>query len=610
MSKVNNANQKQNNDRDHNHVHHDHGHGTHNELDDLRHSCAHLLAAAVMELWPDTKRTIGPSIENGFYFDFAFSQPISEKDFPAIEAKMHELAKAWKGFERHELSPEAAKAEYPENEFKHELIDQFSQEGQVLTFYKSGDYWDLCRGGHVEHPDKELKHFKLLRVAGAYWRGDEKNPMLTRIYGTIFPSKAELEAYLEQQRQLKLRDHKKLGKELDLFVFSETVGKGLPLWAPKGATIRRILERFIVDEELRRGYQHVYTPDIANLALYKKSGHYPYYKDSMYAPITIDDEEYMLRPMTCPHHFELYLSRPHSYKELPMRIAELAKLYRYEQSGELSGLQRVRSFCLADAHIVCRPMQAEAEINGVLDLIEYASKCFGLEAGTNFHYRLSLGDRSDEKKYFKDDESWDFAESTLRRVLVARKAAFVEAAGEAAFYGPKIDIQMINVNGKEDTAFTVQYDFVMPRRFNLTYINEAGAEEAAIVIHRSSIGAIERVMAFLIEHYAGAFPVWLAPVQVKVLPISEAHQAYAAEVVAALQKVGGRVELDDRNESLSAKIRDAQLEKLPYVIVVGDREVSDRAVSLRTRGEKQSQTLALDVFVTRLLEESQPTPKA
>lgn len=572
-------------------------------LEKLRHSAAHLLAAAVMELWPDTKRTIGPAIENGFYFDFEFSKPISEADFPALELKMRQLKNTWKKFERFELDPEAAKKEYPGNQYKHELIDEFAAEGQTLTFYKSGEYWDLCRGGHVEHPDDELKHIKLLSVAGAYWRGNEKNPMLTRIYGTAFATAAELEAYLLQQEEAKKRDHKKLGKELDLFVFSETVGKGLPLWTPKGATIRRELERFIVDEELKRGYVHVYTPDIANLDLYRKSGHYPYYKDSMYAPITIDDEEYMLRPMTCPHHFELYASKPHSYKELPLRIAELAKLYRYEQSGELSGLQRVRSFCLADAHIVAMRSQAQSEINGVLDLIEYLAGIFGLKAGEHYYYRLSLGDRSDEKKYFKDDESWDYAENVLRTVLEERHSAFVEAPGEAAFYGPKIDIQMKNVNGKEDTAFTVQYDFVMPKRFDLKYIDENGQEQQPIVVHRSSIGAIERVMAFLIEHYAGAFPVWMSPVQVKVLPIADRHLEYARQVAQDLQAEHVRAEVDDRSERLSAKIRDAQLEKIPYMLVVGDAEMENKSVAVRSRAGGQQESMAASAFQQKVLQE-------
>lgn len=572
-------------------------------LDNLRHSTAHLLASAVMELWPDTKRTIGPAIENGFYFDFEFAQPISEEDLPKIEQKMHEIAKGWKSFEKHELSVDDAKKEYPSNEYKHELIDEFSSEGQTLTFYKSGEYWDLCKGGHVEHPDQELKHFKLLSIAGAYWRGNEKNTMLTRIYGTAWPSKEELDQYLVELEEAKARDHKKLGKELDLFTFSETVGKGLPLWTPKGATIRRELERFIVDEELKRGYLHVYTPDIARLELYKKSGHYPYYKDSMYAPIQIEDDEFMLRPMTCPHHFELYLDRPHSYKELPMRFAELAKLYRFEQSGELSGLQRVRSFCLADAHIIARKDQAEAEINGVLNLIEFIFDVFGLKAGENYHYRLSLGDRADETKYFKDDVSWDFAEDVLRKVLKSRGSHFVEAPQEAAFYGPKIDVQMKNVHGKEDTAFTVQYDFVMPQRFNLQYVNEEGKEEQSIVVHRSSIGAIERTMAFLIEHYAGAFPTWLSPVQVTLVPISQEQSAYAEKVAEKLKEANIRVELSGENESMQNRIRKAAGEKVPYILVLGKREAEANQVAVRQRGSKDSQVISIEEFVGKVSEE-------
>jgi threonyl-tRNA synthetase len=375
----------------------------------------------------------------------------------------------------------------------------------------------------------------------------------------------------------------------------------LPLWTPKGSAVRRELERFIVDEELQRGYLHVYTPDLASLELYKKSGHYPYYKDSMYAPITIDDEQFMLRPMTCPHHFELYLNKPHSYKELPIRYAELAKLYRYEQSGELAGLQRVRMFTLADAHIIARRDQAEKEINNVLDLIEYIARVFQLVPGKDYHYRLSLGDRKDEKKYFKDDASWNYAEETLRKVLVDRKAHFVEAPKEAAFYGPKIDIQMKNVNGKEDTAFTVQYDFVMPKRFNLVYINEEGREEQPIVIHRSSIGAIERVMAFLIEHYAGAFPLWLSPVQIVLLPIADRHLEFAEKVTKELQSHGIRAEVDTRSERLQAKIRDATLQKVPFMGIIGDKEIAGGGISVRTRSGEDLGSIEISTLLKQLL---------
>ena len=401
-------------------------------------------------------------------------------------------------------------------------------------------------------------------------------------------------------------DHKKLGRELDLFTFSDTIGKGLPLWTPKGAAIRREIERFIVDLEIEKGYDHVYTPDIAKLDLYKKSGHYPYYKDSMYAPIEIEDEEFMLRPMTCPHHFELFLDKPRSYKDLPIRYAELAKLYRFEKSGELMGLQRVRSFCLADAHIICTRDQAKGEIKEVLKLIDDAASVFGLEKGKDYHYRLSLGDRSDEnKKYFKDDAAWDEAEGVLRGALKEDGSEFVEAEGEAAFYGPKIDVQMVNANGKEDSAFTVQYDFVMPKRFKLEYINDKGEMEEAVVVHRSSIGAIERTIAFLIEKYKGNFPTWLTPVQVKILPITERNLDYAKKINVELKKEGIRVETDERNETLGGKIRDAQLEKVSYMLIVGDRDEKENKISIRKRNGGDLGSQDLKDFVTSVKKEIQ-----
>lgn len=402
----------------------------------------------------------------------------------------------------------------------------------------------------------------------------------------------------------KERDHKKLGKELDLFAFSDAVGKGLPLFTPKGSVIRRELERFIVDEEIRRGYLHVYTPDIAKLDLYIKSGHYPHYKDSMYAPIEVDDEKFMLRPMTCPHHFELYLRKPVSYRELPMRIAELAKQYRFEQSGELMGLQRVRTFCLADAHIICADEeQAVEEISKALDLIEYVTSVFGLALDTDYRYRLSLGDRANTEKYYKNDAGWEKAEGLLRTLMKQRGSKFEEAKDEAAFYGPKIDIQMKNVNGKEDTAFTVQYDFCMPERFDLSYIGEDGTKHRAFVVHRSSIGAMERVMAFLIEKYAGAFPLWLSPVQAKVLPVSEKHVAYANEVLAALRAANIRTDVDDANESLGKKIRNAKTEKIPYLLVVGDKEVEAKTISVDSRDAGKLDIISLSDFIAKVCEE-------
>ncbi len=413
---------------------------------------------------------------------------------------------------------------------------------------------------------------------------------------------------------LKDRDHKKLGRELDLFAFSDTVGKGLPLWTPKGSVIRRELERWVVDEEIRDGYLHVYTPDIARLELYKKSGHYPYYKESMYAPIKIDDEEYMLRPMTCPHHFELYSRRPHSYKEMPIRYAELAKLYRYEQSGELMGLQRVRTFCLADAHIIASKDQAKFEINRVLDLIERLTALLGLKPYIDdkntgdYYFRLSLGNRSDVKKYFKDDQAWDFAENILEEILTVRekthRVRVDKKENEAAFYGPKIDVQMWNVNGKEDTAFTVQYDFVMPKRFKLTYVNEHGQADEPIVIHRSSIGAIERIIAFLIEKYSGKFPLWLAPVQVVIIPISDRHTDFGNKVFKLLNQAGIRVEIDDRSESMQAKVRDHTLQKVQFMAIIGDKEMAEqKSVSVRTREGKNLGLIETDQFLALVKEE-------
>ena len=400
------------------------------------------------------------------------------------------------------------------------------------------------------------------------------------------------------------KDHKKLGPELELFYIDQTVGKGLPMFLPKGTTIKRELEKFVIEEETKRGYSHVATPDLARLELYKKSGHYPHYKDSMYAPIKIDDEEFMLRPMTCPHHFQMFLMRPRSYRELPMRLAELAQLYRYEQSGELMGLQRVRTFCLADAHIICASEeQAAQEIGEALDLIEYMAGVFGLKLGEHYRYRLSQGDRDNKEKYPGNEAAWEKAEDLLRTLMQSRGNEFEEAKGEASFYGPKIDIQMKNVNGKEDTAFTVQYDFIMPERFDLTYIGEDGEKHRAFVVHRSSIGAIERSMAFLIEHYAGAFPTWLSPVQARVLPIADAHKDFAREVEEQLKMAGIRTDLDDSNETLGKKIREVKTQKIPYALVIGDAEVSSQSATLESRDTGKLGSLPVSEIISKLTEE-------
>jgi threonyl-tRNA synthetase len=565
------------------------------KLEIMRHSTAHVMAEAVQSIFPDAKFGIGPAIENGFYYDFDLPRRLTSDDLPLIEAKMREIIASNVPFIRKEVTKEEAKRLFAAQSYKLELIDELPD--AKVTLYRQGSFVDLCRGPHIKST-KEIPRdaLKLDKIAGAYWRGSEKNPMLQRIYGLLFRSEKELDEYLTLQEEIKKRDHRKIGKDLDLFVFSDLVGKGLPLFTEKGSIIRRELERFIVDEEIKRGYKHVYTPDLANIALFKTSGHYPYYKDSMYPVMKVEDEELMLRPMTCPHHFELYASKPRSYRELPFRIAELARQFRYEKSGELAGLIRVRLFCLADSHIICQPDQAIAEINSVLDLIEYVSATLGLDTGSNYRYRLSLGDRKDTEKYYKDDAAWDFAEDVLRKVLIQRKANYFEAEKEAAFYGPKIDIQMRNFAGKEDTAFTVQYDFVGPKRFKLTYIDKDQKEKEPIVIHRSSVGAIERTMAFLIERYAGAFPVWLAPVQVMIIPVADRHLDYAREVETRLRSEDIRVRVDDRSERVNLKIRQAQLDKVPYMLVVGDKEVADSTVSVRLRSGEQLSSQSFNDF--------------
>ncbi len=568
-------------------------------LQTIRHSASHVMAEAVLSVFPGVKFGIGPAIDNGFYYDFDLPRSIGPEDLPAIEEKMRELIKSGITFKRENVSKDEARKLFKNQPYKLELIEDLT-EGEI-SIYRSGEFVDLCAGPHVA-TTKEIPSdgLKLDKVAGAYWRGSEKNPMLQRIYGLAFGSKKALDQYLALQEEIKKRDHRKIGKDLDLFVFSDLVGKGLPLFTEKGSVIRRELERFVVDEEIKRGYRHVYTPDLANVELYRTSGHYPYYKDTMYPVMKVDEDELMLRPMTCPHHYQIYASRPRSYKELPFRIAELAKQFRYEKSGELTGLLRVRSFCLADSHIICQPEQAVDEINQVLDLIEYAAQILGLSEGRR--YRLSMGDRKDDKKYYKDDAAWDYAEGVLRQVLTQRKANFFEASNEAAFYGPKIDIQMKNFAGKEDTVFTVQYDFLAPKRFNLTYRDREGGEKEPIVIHRSSIGAIERTMAFLIEHYSGAFPVWLSPVQVVVIPISDRHVDYARKVEADLKAANLRVETDDASERMNQKIRQAQLQKVPYMLVVGDKESESGTVNVRLRTGEQLSSVSIADFKSRIID--------
>lgn len=553
-------------------------------LANLRHSAAHLLAAAVMNLWPNAKRTIGPSIEDGFYFDFDFGDiKVTEADLPKIEAKMREILPSWKGFEKHELDSKKAKEEYPGNSYKHELIDEFSEKGKKkISFYKSGDYWDLCRGGHVENPDKELKHFKLLSVAGAYWRGDEKNPMLTRIYGTVFPTKEELESYLWQLEEAKKRDHKVLGKQHDLFTFSDLVGGGLALWTPKGTLLRNILDDYVWQLRKAKGYEKVEIPHITKKELYEVSGHWDKFKNELFRITTREGHEFAMKPMNCPHHTQIFARKPHSYKEMPQRYATTTMVYRDEQSGELSGLSRVRAITQDDAHVFCRKHQAKEEIVKIWDIIDEFYEAAGFEV----HVRLSLSDPKHPEKYLGQPADWEFAENQLREVAKERGVEVIEAPGEAAFYAPKLDFMAKDSLGREWQVATNQLDINMPGRFGLYCINENGEREEIFMIHAAIMGSLERYLSILIEHFAGAFPVWLSPVQVKILPITERNIEYSLKIMNQLKEYNFRVELDERNETLGAKIRDAQNEKVPYMVIVGDKEEKAKKVAVRLRHGK------------------------
>ncbi len=568
----------------------------------LRHSAAHLLAQAVLELYPNTKLGIGPPIENGFYYDFDFPEPIKEDDLARIEEKMREIAARGLDIVRIETSRDEARQiieQIGQVPYKLELLNAIP-EGEPISFYKQGDFIDLCRGPHVENT-RQIQHFKLLSLAGAYWRGDARNKMLTRIYGTAFFTQEELEEYLHRLEEARRRDHRKLGRELGLFFISPEVGSGLPMLLPKGATVRRVLEEFILHEELKAGYLHVRTPEIANLNLYRTSGHYPYYKDSMYPPMVFEDgEELILRPMNCPHHFLIYKSEPRSYRDLPLRIAELGTVYRYEKSGELSGLIRVRCFTINDAHVFLRPEQIKAEVQHNIELIQKVYKRLNL---TDFWYRLSLRDPNNKEKYIDDDQMWQTAETALREALDELGLDYVAVEGEAAFYGPKLDVEVRDCLGREWTISTVQLDFLMAHRFDLEYMGEDGKPHRPVIIHRAPIGSFERMMGFLIEHYAGAFPLWLAPLQVAVIPIADRHMDYAQQVSQRLGEAGFRVELDRRRETLGYKIRYHQTQKVPYMLIIGDKEQEGGLVAVRSRDSGDLGQMTLEAFIGRLKEE-------
>lgn len=564
------------------------------------HTTSHIMAQAIKRLYGDVKLTIGPAIENGFYYDFDTEKHFSEEDFEKIEEEMKKIIKEDLPIERYSLPREEAIKFMKENDepYKVELIEELP-EGEEISFYKQGEFVDLCAGPHLMSTGK-VKVVKLLSASGAYWRGNENNKMLQRVYGISFPKKLQLEDYLNLLQEAKERDHRKIGKELDLFMTHELVGSGLPMYLPDGATIRRILERYIQDKEIELGYKHVYTPSLANVELYKTSGHWDHYKEDMFPVMKMDNEEMVLRPMNCPHHMLIYKNKLHSYRDLPIRIGELAHDFRYEASGSVCGLERVREMCQNDAHLFVTPEQIQAEISEVVKLILAVYEDFGFE---NYSFRLSLRDKNDKHKYFDDDEMWESAESQLRDTLKALNLDFYEAEGEAAFYGPKLDVQIKSALGHDVTISTCQLDFLLPERFKLTYIGEDGKEHRPVVIHRAILGSSDRFMAFLIEETKGALPLWLAPTQAKILPISDAQLEYAREIEKEYRKAGIRIEVDDRNEKIGYKIREAQLQKIPYMLVVGDKEIEANAVAVRSRKEGDLGQVNKEEFLERMQEE-------
>ena len=566
-----------------------------------RHSLSHALAAAVKRVCPDVKLGIGPSIDNGFYYDFSLPAgfTFSPEVIDQITTKMKEFLKEDHNYEKSYISFAEAKKMFANEPFKLELINDLEAAGKEnVSIYASGEFTDLCAGPHVGST-KEIRSmaWQVDRVSGAYWKGSEKNPMLQRIYVLAFKTKDELKDYIKRREDAMQRDHRKLGAELDLFTFSDLIGKGLPLFTAKGATIRRVLERFIVDEELKRGYQHVCTPPLARRELYEVSGHWQHYKDGMYLG---DGNEMVLRPMTCPHHFQIFNARPRSYREMPMRIAEIASQFRRELSGELTGLARVMMFTLADAHIVCRKDQLDEEFKGAVELIRYAMSKLGLSEAISF--RASLRDKASDK-YVDNDEMWEKGESVLTGILDEMGIEYTKSPGDAAFYGPKLDVQMKNVLGKEETVFTVQIDFCLPERFDMNYIDENGEKARAVVIHRSSIGCLERTIAFLLEFYGGSLPLWLSPVQVKTLTITDNQDSYGQKVHQALFDAGIRAELDVRNEKIGKKLREARLQRIPYLLILGEKEASEGTVTVRNRDTGEQQAMPLADFIKAVSEE-------
>ncbi|MDP2704829.1 MAG: threonine--tRNA ligase [Patescibacteria group bacterium] len=569
------------------------------KLEHLRHSLAHLLAAAVLKLYPDAKPTLGPAIDNGFYYDFDFPTPVAETDLPKIQNVMREILKTWDSFEGEEVPPEEARKRFQHNPYKLELIDEIVGKKEPLTLYTSGTFTDLCRGGHVEDI-KEIKPdaFELSRLAGAYWRGDEKNKMLTRIYGLAFPDKKELEEYKKMMAEAEKRDHRKLGKDLKFFTFDDDVGPGLPLWLPNGTVVIEELEKLAKKTEKDAGYKQVRTPHIAKESMYKKSGHLPYYEETMFPPMEYEGGRYYLRAMNCPHHHKIFASEKRSYKDLPLRLSEYGTVYRHEKSGELFGLMRVRMLQMNDAHIYCSEEQFADEFRKVNDMYLHYFKIFGLG---KYVMRFSTHDpKKLGEKYVDEPELWEKTENMVRNVLVESKIPYVEVPNEAAFYGPKIDVQVWSAIGREFTLATNQVDFAVPKRFNLTYTTKEGREETPLCIHRAPLGTHERFIGFLIEHYAGAFPYWLSPVQVKVLSIGENHKKFSKKVSEFLNENNVRVELDDTDEGLGKKIRAAKVSKVPYIFVIGDKEVEAESVTIESRDKGNIGVHPLDKIIPEL----------
>ena len=564
------------------------------------HTTSHIMAQAIKRLYKNVKLAIGPAIDAGFYYDFDTDYRFSEADFEKIEAEMKKIIKEDLPIERFELPREEAIKLMKDagEDYKVELIEDLPED-EVLSFYKQGEFTDLCAGPHLMSTGK-VKCVKIMSTSGAYWRGDENNKMLQRIYGISFPKASLLEEHLQMIQEAKERDHRKLGKDLELFMTHKLVGSGLPMYLPHGATVRRLLERYIQDKEIKMGYEHVYTPSLANVSLYKTSGHWDHYKEDMFPVMKMDNEELVLRPMNCPHHMLIYKNKMHSYKDLPIRIGELAHDFRYEDSGSVCGIERVRQMCQNDAHLFVRPDQIKDEVARVVKLILDVYKDFGFE---DYKFRLSLRDKNDKHKYFDDDQMWEKAEGELREILKELGLDFYEAEGEAAFYGPKLDVQLKSAIGHDVTLSTCQLDFLLPERFELEYIGEDGKAHRPVVIHRAILGSSDRFMAFLIEETKGAFPTWLAPVQVKILPISDKHLEYANKVKETLQEKDLRVEVDDRAEKIGYKIREAQLQKVPYMLIVGDKEEQEGKVGVRDRKQGDIGAIPLDEFVSKIEEE-------